>query len=77
MSINRYWYSEGQKRVGDFVWPHIHERKVLVDGKWYEYTEWTTSPNGKCNWDDAVLLAESETELPLMINGVLQTRAEE
>lgn len=46
--------------------------KVKVNGEWHEYTEWTTSWNGRSNWEDAVLVAESRIKLPLMIDGVLQ-----
>ena len=36
---------------------------VLVDGEWKAYSEcW--KGNGKSNWEDAILVAESEQELP-------------
>lgn len=74
MKINRWWYSKKQKEIVDFfnILDRNHTCNVLVDGEWREYTEWTTSENGKCNWDDAVLIAESEKELPIMVNGVVQ-----
>ena len=73
MEINRYWYSETQKSISGLFWGWgDHTCHVLVDGEWREYSEWTTSLDGKCNWDDAVLVAESKVELPVMINGVIQ-----
>ena len=78
MKTNRWWYSKKQKEVIDFSNTlnrnYNHTCHVFVDGKWCEYTEWTTSPNGKCNWDDAILIAESEEELPLKIDGVEQQK---
>lgn len=71
MKINRWWYSEKQKersiKMNSFC-----NRQVFVNGKWCEYTEWTSSLNGKSNWEDAVLVVESTTMLPVMINGVRQ-----
>lgn len=71
MKINRWWYSEKQKERS-IEMNSFHNRQVFVNGKWCEYTEWTSSLNGKSNWEDAVLLAESTTKLPIMINGVRQ-----
>lgn len=71
MEINRWWYSNGQKNILKELRP-INICQVFVDGKWYEFTEWTTSLNGKCNWDDAILIAESKEELPIMVNGIRQ-----
>lgn len=71
MKINRWWYSEGQKDIERIFWP-FHSCHVFVDDKWQEFTEWTTSVDGKCNWDDAILIAESESELPIMVDGVKQ-----
>ena len=71
MKINRWWYSEEQKKISNAFRPH-HTCSVFVNGEWHEYTEWTTSLNGKCNWEDAVLIAESITELPIMVNGIKQ-----
>lgn len=73
MKINRWWYSKKQEEILNFFNTH-HTCKVFVDGKWREYTEWTTSTDGKCNWDDAILIAESEEELPLKIDGVEQQK---
>ena len=73
MKINRWWYSKKQEEILNFFNPH-HTCKVFVDGKWREYTEWTTSADGKCNWNDAILIAESEEELPLKIDGVEQQK---
>ena len=69
--INRWWYSEKRKEISKLVWLD-HICHVLVSGEWLQYTEWTTSQDGKCNWDDAVLIAESVKELPIMINYVIQ-----
>jgi hypothetical protein len=71
MEINRWWYSEKQKERSVEM-NRFHNRQVFVNGKWHEYTEWTSSLNGKSNWEDAVLIAESTTKLPIMINGVRQ-----
>lgn len=71
MKINRWWYSKEQKKFSTMV-RHAHTCHVLVNDEWCEYTEWTTSLNGKCNWEDAILIAESKTELPIMVNGVRQ-----
>lgn len=70
--INRYWFSKGQEEMGGCLAERSHVRKVKVNGEWHEYTEWTTSWNGRSNWEDAVLVAESRIKLPLMIDGVLQ-----
>ena len=70
MVINRWWYSEKQKER-TIEMNCFYNRQVFVDDKWCEYTEWTTL-NGKSNWEDAVLVAESTTELPVMIDGVRQ-----
>ena len=69
--INRFWFSKEQKR---------HHRKkagsscceVFVNGKWVEFTQWTTSLFVKCNWSDAVLVAESRVNLPVRVDGVVQ-----
>lgn len=73
MKINRWWYSKKQKKLSNNLRGYNHVCKVKVNDKWCEYSEWTTSPNGKCNWDDAILVAESIGELPIMINGVYQS----
>ena len=73
MDINRWWYSYKQERHLNMLDP-FHKCEVLVGGKWCRYTEWTTSPNGKCNYDDAVLIAESTEKLPLRINNVEQSK---
>ncbi len=69
--MNRWWYSKKQDKITKAFYP-FHTCHVLVNGEWCEYTEWTTSLNGKCNWDDAVLIAESVEELPIMVNGMKQ-----
>lgn len=71
MKINRWWYSEEQKKIST-IFRHSHTCHVFVNGEWREYTEWTTSLDGKCNWGDAILIAESVTELPIMVNGIKQ-----
>lgn len=73
MKINRWWYSERQKEIGKvLLFGPDHICHVFVNGEWREYTEWTTSLNGKCNWEDVVLIAESEKDLPIKVNGVVQ-----
>lgn len=75
VTINRWWYSRKQHEIiNKFYWPDTHRCEVFVNGAWHEYTEWTSSLDGKCNWDDAVLLAESFTQLPIKIDGVEQKR---
>ena len=71
MKINRWWYSLEQKKISNIFRPH-HTCSVFVNGEWHEYTEWTTSLNGKCNWEDAILIAESIEKLPVMVNGIKQ-----
>ena len=71
MEINRWWYSKQQEDASKQIHSFC-ERHVFVGGKWCKYTEWTISLNGKSNWEDAVLVAESTTKLPIMINGVRQ-----
>lgn len=70
MVARRWWYSEKQRSVlrrssGAHIW------HVLVNGDWQEYTECTSSVDSKCNWDDAILIAESDKYLPVMIDGVI------
>jgi hypothetical protein len=72
MEINRWWYSKKQKKVINQHRPN-HICQVYINGEWCEYTEWTTSQNGKCNWDDAILIAESIGDQPIMVNGVKQS----
>ena len=53
----KYYFSYGQSDDG------IDVNYVLVDGEWKAYSEcW--KGNGKSYWEDAVLVAESEHELP-------------
>lgn len=67
MEINRWWYSNKQNEIArqDRLF-----RQVLVNGKWLAYTEWTTSKNGKCNFDDAILIAESIKNLPTRLTEI-------
>lgn len=69
MKINRWWYSKKQKQASEKV---NNICQVQVNGKWHEFTEWTTSLYGDSNWKDAILIAESTRKLPVMINGVIQ-----
>lgn len=73
IEINRWWYSRKQKEISRHH-PKSTTCHVMVDGKWHEYTEWTTSLNGKCNWDDAILIAESVSKLEIMVDGIVQSR---
>lgn len=65
--MNRYWYSEKQKKNHE---SHENNSKaeVLTDSGWKEYTQWC-SDGGVCPWDDAVLVAESVKKLKLRLNG--------
>ena len=71
MKINRFWYSDEQKKISNIFYP-FHTCHVFVNGEWREYTEWTTSLNGKCNWEDAILIVESVEDLPVMVDGIKQ-----
>lgn len=71
MSINRYWYSREQDKYMSMI-GKANVMEVFVDGEWHKYTQRSSDPGAKCNWKDAVLVAESEIELLVMINGVLQ-----
>lgn len=74
--MNRWWYSEKQKQITNYLKETIGMKntycEVYTDFMWQPFTEWTTSPNGKCNWDDAILVAVSDRELPIRVDGVLQ-----
>lgn len=65
--VFRYWFSYEQKKVGQLVDGFEKVNKVLIGNEWREYTEFTSTEDGKCNWDDAVLLAESNKELSIQI----------
>lgn len=66
----RWWYSVKQESA--LRRSHkTHIWHVLVNGDWKEYTECTSSMDSKCNWDDAILVAESDKYLPIMIDGVI------
>ena len=71
MSINRYWYSREQDRYMSMR-GNANVMEVLVNGEWHKYTQRSSNPGIKCNWKDAVLVAESEIKLPVMIDGILQ-----
>ena len=68
--MNRYWFSKKQKEQREGVITEHGNKKVevLTAEGWREYTQWCTRGE-KSPWDDAVLVAESENELPIRIDG--------
>ena len=68
--MNRYWFSQKQKEQHEKHRSRSGSRKaeVLTDEGWREYTQWCSSEE-KSQWEDAVLVAESENELPIRIDG--------
>lgn len=60
MFTNRFYYSEQQKAAQLACGHDGHCFVVLSTGKEVEYTEWCSSPNSKCNWDDARLVYASD-----------------
>ena len=72
--MNRYWYSEKQKKQQEKAVKRCcsHSKaEVLTDEGWKEYTQWCSSGDD-CPWEDAVLVAELENELPIRIDGHVQ-----
>lgn len=61
MFKNRLYFSEQQKRVMEAMGHDGKTFIVLSTGMEIEYTEWCSSPNSKCNWDDARLVYASDT----------------
>lgn len=62
MFTNRFYYSEQQKCVMQSIGQDGKNFIVLSTGKEVEYTEWCSSPESKCNWEDARLVYASDTE---------------
>lgn len=74
--MNRYWFSQKQKAQQEKTkkkYCSNSKAEVLTDEGWKEYTQWCSSGD-TCPWDDAVLVAESENELPIRIDGHVQGR---
>jgi hypothetical protein len=71
--MNRYWFSQKQKELRERIITEYGRRKaeVLTAEGWREYTQWCTRGE-KSPWEDAVLVAESENELPIRIDGHVQ-----
>ncbi len=61
MNYNIY-FSKKQKVAVAGSWGRkgCHDREIKIDGKWVEYTEMCRVGHGKCNWDDAVFLGQSD-----------------
>lgn len=57
----RFYYSEQQKAVSVAIGSDGRSYIILSTGMEIEYTELCTSPNSKCNWDDARLVYASDT----------------
>lgn len=60
----KYWFSYMQSGNGF----GFDVNYVLVDGKWLPYSEMIRG-KGRCNWDDAELIAESDVGLPIKYGG--------
>lgn len=58
----RFYYSEEQKRVMAGIGHDGKNFIILSTGMEVEYTEMCSSPNSKCNWEDARLVYASDTE---------------
>ena len=61
MKKNRFYYSEAQKAAhrGSIYVEHV--TYVWNGTEWVEYTEWCSGCDEcKCNWDDAVLVFETD-----------------
>lgn len=58
----RFYYSEQQKRVMANIGQDGKSFVVLSTGMEVEYTEMCSSPDSKCNWEDARLIYASDTE---------------
>jgi hypothetical protein len=60
MATNRFYYSEKQANCMGVDLAN----EVLVNGKWLRYSEWISKrfPDKKSNWDDAVLVHETEKD---------------
>lgn len=57
-TINRFWYSNEQDSLFNGVERPKINKVLCPDGVWRQYSEWTSRPEGKCNWKDAKLVAE-------------------
>ena len=69
---NQYWYSKAAWDYENHRSTKTCHREVLVNGEWKRFTCHTDQPISTYDWDDAVLVAESNTKLPIRINGILQ-----
>lgn len=58
----RLYYSERQKCVMENIGHDGKSFIVLSTGMEVEYTEMCSSPDSKCNWEDARLVYASDTE---------------
>lgn len=52
---HRFYYSAKQAALRP-----KHSTAVVVDGQKILYTEWCSAPGSTCNWEDAVLVYESD-----------------
>lgn len=61
---NRFYYSSKQDEVcrDSFDYDYYNNYIQLDDGELVRYTQWCSTPDSKCNWDDAVLVATIDVE---------------
>ena len=59
---NRFYYSEKQATL----WGENDANKVFNGKEWVAYSEWVSKnfPDNVCNWDDAILVFETEKDNP-------------
>jgi hypothetical protein len=53
---NRFYYSRKQA----YLFGEPDYNFVKVNGVWEKYSEWCSLPDSKSNWDDAILVYESD-----------------
>lgn len=62
---HRFYYSEQQAEI-ERSCDHFFAYVTLPSGEQVRYTEWCSSPESVCGWDDAVLVYESD-EMPRVV----------
>lgn len=56
---HRFWYSAKQAGIEPDHYCHVWNGT-----DWVEYSEWCRLPGSVCNWDDAVLVYETDEDNP-------------
>lgn len=68
MKQNRFYYSAKQHAIQSAylnVDPYENPANTVWTGKeWVKYTEWCSNPEAHCNWEDAVLVYETDDTYP-------------